>query len=152
MNRCSKENCIGWKNCVGLEHYSYGEIRFCPFQCIWIIEHACILSHGEWPQHPDGDVDTKTQLASEGRFTLACETIAEVRDRLKNVDTRRRELLIQEIRAEKQFSKNSIERMSDEAISVLLYISGWPRKRDTYYDWNRKREDRQRRKALDIHM
>jgi len=147
MNDC--EPCIGWKNCLGKEFYTYGEIRFCPFQCIWIIEHAATLSNGEWPEHPTDEIDAKHQLNSEGKFTLACETIAEIRERLKKVDNRRRELLIQETISGRQFSRNAVDRMSDEARSVLLYISGWSRKGDTYYDWNRKREYRYRRKVLD---
>ena len=86
MNRCSKENCIGWKDCLGFEWYSYGAICYCPFQVIWIIEHACTLSHGGWPGAPSYiDPSVQHNIAEEGEFTLACETIAEIQCRFKTV-------------------------------------------------------------------
>lgn len=125
MKDCRK--CKSYKDCVGKEWYSYTEIRFCPFQILWMIEYC---ESDKWPPNPEGsnytDPGIRTGYASEGYFVKPAGIRGEVEARLKRcgVDGK---LLKAEVLA-------GLE-LSPESKSALHYCKGWRRKAISYQRW-----------------
>jgi len=129
--------CKSYKDCTGKSWFHYGEIRFCPFQVLWIIEHSDILLSGDWPPNPEGsgyiDPKIKTGYASEGYYTKPVGILGEVNYRLKRAGVNGK-LLRAEILAGLD--------LSDESRSALMYVKGWRRKTISYQRWERQRRYR----------
>ena len=86
MDNCLE--CKFYQKCTRLhDWFSYSEVRWCPFQVIFIIEHSGELLEGNWPDNPDGsgytDPMIKLGYRSEAYFTKPEEIIGEVEYRLK---------------------------------------------------------------------
>lgn len=126
--------CKSYKDCPGKQWFHYGEIRWCIWQVLWIIEHSVTLLAGNWPPNPEGsgyvDPGIKTGYASEGYYVKPVGILAEVEYRLKRcgVDGK---LLRAEVLA-------GLE-LSQESKSALHYCKGWRRKRMSYQRWLRHR-------------
>jgi len=109
--------------------YHYGEIRFCPFQIRWIIEHAETL-RAKWPDAPEDsgciDPGIQTGYKSEAYYTKPAGILGEVNARLTKAGTHGK-LLRAEVLAELD--------LSEESTSALMYCKGWRRKRISYQRW-----------------
>lgn len=138
--------CKSYKDCEGhfyevdteagkqyVSWYHYGEIRFCPYQVIWIIEHSDTLLAGRWPPNPEGtsytDPKIRTGYKSEAYFIKPVEILAEVEARLKRcgIDGK---LLKAEVLA-------GLE-LSQESRAALMFCKGKWRKRMSFLQWQRK--------------
>ena len=136
MKSC--RTCKTSKDCDGREFFTYSEIRWCPHQILWLLEHAEILESGRWPLNPESsgyiDSSIKTGYASEGYFVKPVEIIGEVNRRLTSTNLTR-----------KQYGEKFIiqvelgEELSEESKLILLYIRGWRQKRMSYSDWRKQR-------------
>ncbi len=149
MKSC--KNCKSWKDCIGKAWYSYSDLRFCPYQVIWIIENSATLEVGNWPDCPDGsthiDPDIKTGYSSEAYYVKAIGIIAEVGIRLKTTGEAG-EALVDEIEGGKvtvteKDGKIKFDGLSGPAIRVLMYAKGKKRKKQSYPQWqaDKKRRD-----------
>ncbi len=135
-------SCRSYRRCNGKEWYSYTDIRWCPWQSLWIIQHGPLLEQGKWPPHPDGEPEVergiKTGYKSEAYFTKPVEIVAEVRRRLHGVPLSCREALLRECDSHIL----SLKDLSYPAYMALMYIKGRNRKIMAYHDWRKQVEYR----------
>jgi len=127
-------DCKSYKGCNGKEFYTYSEIRFCPYQVIFIIENAEIFESGSWPPNPEISNYAgggKRRYANEANFVKPIGILAEIEYRRVRTGTSGK-LLKAEILA-------GLE-LSDESKSALMYIKGWRRKRMSFGKWLRDRK------------
>lgn len=118
------------KNCGGKEWYDPGDIKYCTFQNIWLIENEEELEAYIWPEAPSGyePLCIPTSSLQKAYFTLYETILAELHLRLKRTKTDGK-LLCSEI---KQGLR--LKELSREARDALWYISGGRKKR-TYSQW-----------------
>jgi len=121
--------------------FHYGQIRFCPYQIVWILAHAATLRDGRWPQDPDRVDDNLGQrrIKTEASFVKAILILAEVETRLKRTGIHGK-LLIAQVEAGREFNT-----LDYEAKLALLYIKGWRRKKEGFSAWKKRRNYRQKR-------
>jgi len=126
-------DCKSWKDCNGhSEGYNYSEIRWCPHQCLWIIEHAEALRTGDW-ESTDDNVGSRNR-PSEGNFVKAISVLAELEVRLKETGTDGQKLWRQVAEEGREFKY-----LSPLARQALMYIKGWRRKKKgSYKRWVRE--------------
>ena len=128
--------------CKDRDWYSYGEIRFCRLQMIWLIEHIEELSDGNWPVDPKASsyIDepmTSKSFVGEAYFARPSGILAEIMARL-NRTGEDGVTLMEDI-------QSGIDRYSElksVAKRALNYISGWRRRKTSYTDWKSKRKGR----------
>ena len=140
MDDCLR--CKNYKNCTkNCAWFSYQEIRWCPYQILWIISNTETLRLGSWPPNPDGsgyiDPQIKTGYRSEAYYTKPVEILAEVLRRLKRTGTDGKLLKAQ------VENGRDIEGLEPEARSALMYVKGNRAKRMSYQRWLRHRRYRE---------
>lgn len=128
------QKCKDYRDCIGKYWYDYSEIRFCPYQFIWIIENSETFGIGDWPLSPDGStyIDPKIKIGykSEAYYVKPEVILGEVNARLARTGTDGKLL-----RAEVMAGLD----LSQESKDALMYIKGWRRKRMSYQRWLRDR-------------
>lgn len=141
--------CQDYHDCTfgaGKEWYSYADMRWCPFQCIWIIQYRHTLLDGNLP-HSDAstyiDPQIFTGFRDEAYFTKPEEILAELEARLKTTK-RAGETLIEEI----DRGLTAIELLSSLARDALMYIKGTRRKRQSFSQWLADREYKSGKKEV----
>jgi len=138
--------CKRWKGCPGKwysytengervdeEWYHYGDIRWCPIQVIWILQHAEIFRAGNWVARHEESGGSR-QLKTEAYFVKAGIAITEIEARLESVPNQG-ELLITQVE-----DGRTLGNLSDGAMAILMYVKGWRRKRISFRRWQRKRQ------------
>ena len=126
------QNWQRWKECaIGKVFYEYVDIRYCPFQILWVLLHAEILSQGIWPDNCSGNPEAQTSRPHEAGFVKPCIIIAEVERTMKT--TRAVGISLRE-RAEQGYT---IEQLSSPEYNVLMYVKGNKMKVQTYSQWKR---------------
>ena len=136
-------SCKDWQSCIGKDWYHYGEIRWCPWQVLWILQHAETLKAGRWPtqeelSHPNSPI-RKRQFKTEGYFVKSVIIIAELKARLKTTGLSGKLLKAQ------AKAGDTIDMLELEAREALMYVSGWRQKAVSYPRW--KAQWRYRRKV-----
>ncbi len=141
-------DCKDYHKCpysVGKQWYIYIEVRWCPYQVIYIIEHSEELLEGNWPDNPDssGYTDPMIKLGyrSEAYFTKPEEIIAEVEYRLKTTGDAG-DALVDEVLS----GIVTIDRLSRPARLALMYVKGKDQKSDTFPQWRAKKNYRRNRR------
>lgn len=150
MSECQK--CQNWHDCKAPpDFFHYGEIRWCPYQCLWIISHKETLKGGGWPQDPSQSDNnfSRSNVQTEAPFVKPELIIGEVEARLAMTPSKG-ELLITQVE-----DGRTIDNLSDGARAVLMYIKGWRRKGMSFYKWQwqirqRKNEDKLSSKMVKI--
>ena len=130
-NKAACQKCKRWKECIGKAYYDYSEIKYCPYQILWILEHAVTLLSGEWPDNCSGNPEAQTSRTHEASFVKPEITIGDVERRMKTtgwVGVSLRE------RAEQGFT---IDQLSSPEYNVLMYLKGKKEKLQTYSQWRR---------------
>ena len=126
-------HCRDYRDCpsAGKDTYHYAEIRFCPYQVIWILSEADTLRDGDWP---GSNVISASQrsIKTEAAFVKPELIIAEVESRLQMTGDRA-ELLITQVEDGRTFSN-----LSNGAMEVLMYVKGWRQKRIGFKKWLRE--------------
>lgn len=121
----------------GKEWYTYGEIRWCPFQVIWIIENAEILHDGKWPP-PLGNssyIDSGILSALKGEpFKVKAFAVVDEFDIRFRTTREAGEALVGEV---VNAGITIIKKLSRPARRALMYIKGERRKTQTYSQWRR---------------
>lgn len=129
MKSC--RNCKSFKDCAGKDWYSWGDIRWCKWQVIWILENQEFFDAILWPPNPQGscyvDPAVKGRLKEEGYFVKIMITIGIVRNRLNKTGIHGK-LLEAEIKA------NEFQ-YSPEAYEALMYVKGWREKKTPFSQW-----------------
>lgn len=130
------KRCQDYRDCIGKPWFHYGEIRFCPYQIMFIVENVEILGAGNWPDSPTGsswtDPAVRTGYRSEAHFTKPVEIVGEVNYRLKRTGVDGK-LLREQVENGK-----AIDDLEPEARSALMYVKGWRRKKIGYKRWLRE--------------
>lgn len=138
MNRC--QECRNWHDCTAPpDWFNYVEIRFCPYQCLWILAQDEIIECGRWPLQP-GQAESpigNRQFKPEAPFVKPEIIIAELRSRLAKTGIQGKLL-----RAQTKAGITSPNDLEWEAMEALMYISGWNRKRVDFGAWKRQRRYR----------
>jgi hypothetical protein len=141
---CSR--CKRWQVCPGDKvWFSYGDVRWCVYQVLWILRHEAFLHSGKWP--PESQPESpkrKGKQAREAYFAKAVLVIAEVEARLKTCG-HDGEALTKEAEAGR-----GIEALTDGAYNALLYVKGKPRKSLSYGEWDWQRTARLRKLSHQI--
>jgi len=127
--------------CEGTGHiqegYLFAELRFCPFQIVWILANEECLDYGKWPdRYSPFDERGSRQIANEGYFVKAKLIIAEVRKRMETTGKDGRHLADQ---CKLYSTPNSLD---DEAWEVLMYLKGANRKDMDFNKWRNQRRYR----------
>jgi len=125
-------DCKSWKDCdhPNDTEFNYSQIRWCPYQCLWIIEHAEALRAGDW-ESTDDNIGARN-TPSEGNFVKAISVLAELEVRLKETGTDGQKLWRQVAEEGREFRQ-----LSPLARQALMYIKGWRRKKMGYKRWLR---------------
>jgi hypothetical protein len=138
MNRCQR--CRRWRDCTAPpDWFNYTEIRFCPYQCLWILAHDETLECGQWPIQP-GQAESplgSRQFRAEAAFVKPEVIIAELRSRLAKTGIQGKLL-----RAQAKAEVTSPDDLEWEAREALWYITGWNRKTINFGAWKRQRRYR----------
>jgi len=130
--------------CGGKEWYDPGDIKYCTFQNVFLIENMEELENYIWPEAPSGyrPLCIPTSSLQKAYFVMYETILAELYLRLKRTKTDGK-LLCSEI---KQGLR--IKELSREARSALWYISGGRKKR-SYGMWKADRAyDKNIRKSV----
>lgn len=138
MGEGNCRDCKDWHGCVGKDWYSYPDIRWCPFQVMWLLKHADTLCWGDWPPEPgraDPGIGEK-QVSKEGHFVKPKVIIAELKYRLDRCGVQGK-LLAAQARA-----RDDIDMLEPEAWQALMYVKGFKRKSSGFSDWKKKRNYR----------
>lgn len=131
-------SCKMWRGCPGKEWYHYGEIRWCPYQVIWILQNVATLDEGTWVIDKNLTDESDRRVINEAYYVKAKIAIAEVRVRLaRHSDSG--EILVTQIE-----DRRSIDTLSDGAYEILMYVKGKKRKAENFNTWKRKRKFRQK--------
>jgi len=146
--QCAKEK-WNWRQCPGaLDWFPPGVVRFCPNQIMWLLEHLTMLEDGRWPREPveTGYVDTDGSQRSykNAHFETPICFAAEVTWRLsqtgkdglvalQNLSGGIDELTLAELMGTTE------DKIRHRVRRVIAYISGWRRRRITYYEFSRRK-------------
>jgi len=131
--------CKRWQGCIGKDWFSYADLRFCPLQVLWILEHKETLRSGCWPQDPyesSNPDPTGRSIKTEASFVKPDIVIAELEERLRRAGPQA-ELLICQVEDSRSFSN-----LSSGAWEVLMYVKGSRRKDTTFSQWQRQKRYR----------
>lgn len=129
MDDC--RSCKKWRDCKhDLSGFDYGDIRWCPYQIVWILQNAASLDAGIYPEQYKGH---SRQLRAEGYFAKAKLVIGELRYRLELTDNHG-ELLITQVE-----DGRTLSTLSPGAYEILMYVKGWRRKSMDFHAWQRQR-------------
>jgi len=147
MSDIDCRTCKGkYKECIGKKFYAVGDIKYCPLQVLWMIEHFFWLSSDgimrtemDWPDDPDSNEAELPNVQRPKRagsyFEKSIDAIAELAIRLKN-SGHSGELLLAELQAGMEGY------LTDEADAVLHYITGFRRKLTSFNVWKAVRKNR----------
>ena len=129
-------HCKDYRECKAPpDWFDYSQIRWCPYQCIWILAHSDILRVGEWPKAEDGSGDSNSgsrAVKTEASFVKPELIIAELEARLERCGTQA-ELLVTQVE-----DGRTLSNLSPGAREVLMYIKGFRRKRVGFKKWLRE--------------
>ena len=141
-------NCKDYRECISPPTwFHYGQIRWCPYQCIFIIANSATFMLGKWPTDPDNPHDNnsgRTNIQTEASYCKPITILAELEQRLERTGMSGK-LLVAEVEAGRDFTN-----ISREARDALLYIKGFRRKRMSFSDWKKQRRHRTKRVIMEV--
>ena len=141
-------HCTDYRECVGKDGYLFADLRFCPFQVVWILENSDILHIGKWPmQYSVYDKEKGRRVANEGYFVKPAVIIAEVEKRLETTG-KDGKLLVSECKR-----GVALEDLDNETWEVLMYVKGWWRKKmdfGSYQRWKRWKNKQKVNKNINL--
>ena len=138
MSDC--KSCKNWHDCKIIpEWWDYSQIRWCPYQILWLCQFAETLRAGSWPEDTFDDNEGTRQFKTEASFVKPEIIIGELDARLETTGVSGKLLVAQ---AQQGFTIDDLDR---EAYEVLMFLKGWRRKRKSFSRWKAERRYRQRR-------
>lgn len=139
MHEGDCQKCKDWHGCVGKAWYDYGEIRWCPFQVMWILQHSNLFDAGKWPPQDNRVESIETrQICTEADFVHTQIILGELNYRLKRTGTPGK-LLKAQARA-----GDSLDYLEAEAWDALMYVKGWRRKSQSFSNWKKDKRYHQK--------
>lgn len=136
--------------CGGKEWYDPGDIKYCTFQNIFLIENEEELESYNWPEAPSGyePLCIPTSSLQKAYFILYETILAELHWRLEKTKTDG-ELLCSEVKrlCETRRGADLIDALRSKARTALWYISGG-RKGISYSRWKADVQAGRRREKL----
>ena len=128
--------CKDFRECIfsgNKEWYSYPEIRYCPYQIIWILNNRGELLEDKWPEdNVQDNEDVKSGYAHEAYYVKPRVIIGEVNYRLSKVSRDAKDVFMQELDRGTYYKD-----LLDISKSVLMYLKGFRRKNQTFSQWRR---------------
>lgn len=123
--------CKSYKKCSRLdEDFSYSDIRWCPYQVLWLLENEGRLRTSGWITEDDNRGSPNIPHAAS--FENIINVLAELDMRLACTKTHGKKLREQAIEG------RTIISLSKQARAALMYVKGWRRKRISYARWLRE--------------
>lgn len=127
------DDCKGCKfACKNRDFYTWGEIRFCRTQMMWLITHIAELGEGNWPTNPEGSSYVDPALRSksfrdEAYFVKPSGMLAEIKKRLSRTGEDGITLM-EDIHS----GIRRYEDLKSVAKRALNYISGFRQRKESY--------------------
>ena len=148
MDDCLR--CKDYRECTqDRTWFHYGQIRWCPWQILWILTNAEELRAGKWPRDfkvSDNGAIGKRNIRVEATFAKPVIILAEVEYRLAMTGLAGK-LLLAQIKAgvKLEIEKRKIlHTFEPEAEAALMYIKGRGRKRLSFQIWLKQVRYRER--------
>jgi len=129
------KHCKDYRECKAPpDWFDYSQIRWCPFQIIWLLRNKEEFWAGRWPRDPNSPDDNVGSriFKSEAYFAKPELVWAELKERLDRCGEQA-ELLITQIEDGRDFYS-----LSSGAREVLMYCQGFPRRKIGFKRWLRK--------------
>ena len=144
--KCSE--CKSWKACaVSGDWFSPSEIRYCPTQTRWILEHLALMESGRWPMEyttklpaepsncqPPGNAPFEVTKTVTGEISKRFEKCANTKDGILAY-----QVLVmgwdEGILAE--LMNTDIRKLERRIRRVVSYCSGWKRRTVSYDEYCR---------------
>jgi len=124
--------CKRWQDCIGKSYFEYADIRYCPYQVLWILENAESFLSSIWPGDESGDTDNiRVGYGHEAYFVKCMIVIGEVEYRMRTTG-KDGEILLDEVG-----QGYTIDQLSYPAHRALMYLKGNKTKTQTYSQWKR---------------
>jgi len=154
MTSCRE--CRSYQDCPGKKWYSEKEIRYCPHQVTWILQHLEELKCGLWPKEPLEEVNPLPSLGmlpkvgkkdgGNAHFGKACCVAADVESRLAR--TGRDGVILstyycQDYKDVTELASKMgepVDKIGHAIENALWYVSGWRRKLTDYSQWKASRK------------
>ena len=147
--KCNRR--CNWNECEGKEYFSHGEIVFCRYQVLWIIEHRDTLKTGEWVATPEHIDKVQRSRSKEAPFIKAINTIGEVESRLDKCMPDRKELCFSAVDL-MALQGGTFQDLSPNVKDIVNYISGWWQRQAMFTKWRDDRWYRNRKKMGRIYL
>lgn len=131
-------DCQSWNDCIGKESYTIADVRWCRYQCRWLIENFLkvdagniVISQDTWPVGPKETGYTESPKTSHtinahAPYEKPLQIVAELHYRIDRTGKDGRLLVLEVL--------NQCN-LSNEANQALSYVSGWKRKHRSYRQW-----------------
>uniref|UniRef100_A0A6M3LQN9 Uncharacterized protein n=1 Tax=viral metagenome TaxID=1070528 RepID=A0A6M3LQN9_9ZZZZ len=129
MTKC--RDCKRWQECAGKAHFTYSDIRWCPYQVMWILEFAETLLSGVWPIDEAIESGNSKRIAHEATFVKPEIAIGEVEKRLKSTGE------VGKCLRKAAEQGQAIQTLAEPEYNVLMYLKGKKRKIQSYSQWKR---------------
>jgi len=124
-------DCQRWQDCIGKAWYEYADIRWCPYQVVWIWRNRVTLLKGRWVDNPDSssytDGGIQTSYSHEASFVKPELIIGEVEKRMESLTRDARDAFMDAVDKEYEIGD-----YSPPAYRVLMYLKGHRRKKVSY--------------------
>jgi len=124
------QKCKRYQGCAGKDTYTYSEIRWCPWQVLWILGREENLRNADWGNRDD--VKTFSHSQHDAPFTKGVDVVAELEARLERTGVYG-ELLKAQVEAGR-----TMETLSQNAKAALMYVKGWRRKQISFTRYMRE--------------
>ena len=126
------------------EGYLFAELRWCPYQIMWVLANADILHAGKWPPQysPCEEPKKGKRVSKEGYFVKPAIIIAEVEKRLETTGTSGKHLVSQSKAGE------TLGNLDNEAWEVLMYVKGRNRKVYPFPEWKYQQRYRKKKQQM----
>lgn len=133
--------CKYWKSCqIAPEWFDYGQIRWCPYQVLFLLRHTETLKAGRWPTQDGGTISREgsRQFRAEASFVKPELVIAELETRLDRTG------LTGKLLAAQAKAGETLETLDRDAWTALMYVKGFRRKALSFGDWRKMRTYRRK--------
>jgi len=128
------------------EGYLFAELRWCPYQTLWVLSNAEILHLGRWPKQYDLREDSKRsrRIQNEGYFVKPAIIIAEVEDRLGTTLTSLSSFDEGKLLYAQAKAGETLQTLDDDAWDALMYVKGFNRKIQSFSQWRKDMKNRKK--------
>ncbi len=141
-------NCKSWKKCPGIyDWFAPSDIKYCPTQVHWIMEHLLMMEDGRWPlaystmlpaepsnRQPSGNASfeqVKAITADVTKRLSACGTDGILAYRVLSCHWEKEDLA--------KLMSTDIEKIDRSIERAIRYCSGWKQRTQSYENYIKHR-------------